>query len=215
MLFNNKAVGNKVLNSSLNLNSKTPITPSGKRKSVIKTETNDENNAFTANKSASKPVLGAKTPLSSKKPRKGSVLGLKSPVAQQKKAASVVAPPPAQPATTEAATADSIVFEKQFESTTVEAVQPTEAKEEAFTAAKMQEEALDEAEQVGNTSAPLGSVRTESPMMMESVQSEAETVVQDIVEPVAVVRKALFEDEELEQFTSTRSSLSSFRSDWR
>ncbi len=84
-----------------------------------------------------------------------------------------------------------------------------EAKEDSFTTTKMQEEAPVETEEAVNTAAPVASARTESPLTMKSVQSGAETVAQDIVEPVAVVRKALFEDEELEQFTSTRSSLSS------
>eukprot|EP01032_Pedospumella_encystans_P012661 gene12661-14633_t len=212
LLFNNKAVGNKVLNSSLNLNSKTPITPSGKRKSVMKSETNDENNAFTANKSASKPVLGAKTPfspLSSKKPRKGSVLGLKSPIAQQKKVATVVVAPAALPATIGAAPELSAALENQSENALETTVQPTEVKEDTFEVVnKVHVEVIAEAEEV-NAAAPETFARTESPLMMESVQSQAETVPQDIAESTAVVRKALFEDEELEHFTSTRSSLSS------
>ena len=182
----------------------------------MKSETNDENNAFAANKSASKPVLGAKTPfspLSSKKPRKGSVLGLKSPIAQQKKVATVIVAPPALPATIEAAPELSTAFENQSETTPEIAMQSTDVKEN--TSALEVKEVVDEvhvemtaeAEEV-STAAPETFARTESPLV-ESVQSQAETVPQDIAESAAVVRKALFEDEELEHFTSTRSSLSS------
>lgn len=213
-------MGNKVLNSSLNLNSKTPITPSGKRKSVIKADKNDENNAFTANRSASKSVLGAKTPLSSKKSRNGSVLGLKSPIAQQKRS-SVPSVTSILPATSDIAptilttkTAVEVVPEKTAKPANPE-VDPIIALDTA----------ADEAEQEVEVAVPSDPVTaavyadidaladtaatTGSPCLVESVQSEAETMQQSILEPAAVVRKALFDDEELEQFTSTRSSLSS------
>ena len=103
LLFNNKAVGNKVLSSSMNLNSKTllsptgkaPTTPAGKRRSVA-ADKNDENCAYSANKSATKLSLGAKTPLSSKKQRKGSMIGTKIPISHPS-AAKASAPAAVEP----------------------------------------------------------------------------------------------------------------------
>jgi len=213
LLFNNKTVGNKVLSSSMNLNSKTllspvgktPITPAGKRRSVA-ADKNDENCAFSANKSATKLSLGAKTPLSSKKQRKGSMIGSKIPVSSQlppaKSAASAIATPstiaPTEPIAEEAVVVAEVVeavtpepaAEVVEQPMVVELVTPMEV-------APMEVAAIEQAQ------------LADSPVQIESVQSQAETVPQSALEPSAVVRGRLFEDEELEQFTSTRSSLSS------
>jgi hypothetical protein len=82
LLFNNKTVGNKVTNTSLALNKSATIVTPGKRKSTF-LEKNDENCASAANKITAKAPVDGKTPLSSKKQRKGSLVLSPKPQAHQ------------------------------------------------------------------------------------------------------------------------------------
>lgn len=76
LLFANKPVGNKVTNTNTQLNKKVTCTPN-KRKSTFE-DKNDENNGSIANKMVAKQTIQvSKTPLSSKKQRKGSMLSPK------------------------------------------------------------------------------------------------------------------------------------------
>lgn len=95
LLFNNKTVGNKVTNSNVALNKSATIVTPSKRKSTY-LDKNDENCSLAANKIAAKSTPGGgKTPLSSKKPRKGSLM--MSPKAQSHQVAGLSKTLPALP----------------------------------------------------------------------------------------------------------------------
>lgn len=196
MLFNTKAVGNKIMNTTTALNKSATIvtgsTPAGKRKSTF-TDKNDENCALSANKQTTKQVLGAKTPLSSKKQRKGSLLSPKpqAPIAGLSKTL------PAIPTYTMAAAAAPT-------STTMAPINV-----ETNTTA-MEIETTERAVTPVEVVADVPSTTVDSdPTMSVSAAIPNITDAQEGVELTTLPKKALFADADLEQCTSGRSSISS------
>lgn len=196
MLFNTKAVGNKITNTTTALNKSATIvtgsTPAGKRKSTF-TDKNDENCALSANKQVPKQVLGAKTPLSSKKQRKGSLLSPKpqAPIAGLSKTLPAIptytmTAPVAPTSTTEAPiNVESNTTAMEIE-TTERAVTPVEAIADV----------------------PSTTVDNDATMSVSAAIPNI-TDAQEGVELTTLPKKALFADADLEQCTSGRSSISS------
>lgn len=224
LLFNNKTVGNKVTNTTLALNKTATVVTPGKRKSTF-SDKNNENCSSAANKIASNPVLGSKTPLSSKKQRKGSLLLSPKPQSHQlaclsktlpcfptyKAPTSISASTPATPAS---AAAPVMQAEPAVEQ---QAVVMTE--DNTITEQEQQEE--EQRAPSNSCPSPCSSSATTAPALCPCPESCMKPAgAQAGLEGVELTtftgnvgsKKTLFADSELEHCTSTSSGRSSLSS---